>query len=122
MFDKMKTMGAMAALLKDKERLRETGERVKERAGRTFAEGEAGGGAVRATCNGRMEIVSVELSPAILPGLAEAASREMAHGLITEAVNASIRAAQAMMHEIVREEAEELGLGELAGDLSKLIA
>ncbi len=122
MFDKMKTMGAMAALLKDKDRLREAGERVRERAENTFADGEAGGGAVRATCNGRMELVSIELSPAILPGLQDESSREMAQGLIVEAVNASIKASQERMRVVVQEEADELGLGEIAGDLGKLIA
>ena len=121
MFDKMKAMGTMAALLKDKDRLRDAGERVKERAEQTFADGEAGGGAVRATCNGRMELISIELSPSILPNLQDEASRDMAQGLIVEAVNASIKAAQARMQQVVQEEADELGLGDLAGDLGKLI-
>ncbi len=122
MLDKMKAMGAMAALLKDKDKLRDAGERVKQRAEQTFADGEAGGGAVRATSNGRMELISIELSPAILPSLQDETSRDMAQGLIVEAVNASIKAAQARMQEIVQEEAGELGLGDIAGDLGKLIS
>ena len=121
MFDKMKAMGTMAALLKDKDRLRDAGERVKERAEQTFADGEAGGGAIRATCNGRMELISIELSPAILPSLQDEGSRDMAQGLIVEAVNASIKAAQARMQQVVQEEADELGLGDIAGDLGKLL-
>ena len=44
MFDKLKTMGAVASLLKDKDKLREIGTRLKQRAEEVRASGEAGGG------------------------------------------------------------------------------
>lgn len=122
MFDKFRAMGALASLMKDKDSLREAGERVREHAEHVRAVGESGGGAVRVTANGRMTILDVELSPAILAGLQDQSSRAFAQDLIAQAANAAIRAAQEAMQGAIREEAERMGLGDLASDLSRLIS
>src|SRR5690349_16160820 len=70
MFDKLKAMGAVASLLKDKDKLREIGARIKQRAEETRAAGEGGGGAVRVTVNGQMRVLEVELTPALVAGMA----------------------------------------------------
>lgn len=121
MFDKFKAMGALGALLKHRDKLREAGERIKAKAKETVAEREAGGGAVRVSANGRMELVRVELSPALMSGLQDPAQKELAEGLVVEAANEALRAAQQMMEGVVRQEAEEMGLGDFAGDIAGLL-
>ena len=71
MFDKIKAMGQVAALLKDKERLRESAQRIKLRAAEVRAEGESGGGAVRATVDGSMQVLKVDMQPALVAGMSE---------------------------------------------------
>lgn len=122
MFDKFKAMGAMASLMRDKDALRDAGDRVREHADRLRARGESGGGAVRVTANGKMTILDVELSPALLAGLQDESSRAFAQDLIAQAANAAITNAQEAMRGVIREEAERMGLGDLASDLSRLIS
>src|SRR5690606_29115019 len=98
MFDKLKAMGAMASLLKDKERLKAAGERIKAAAAATRATGEGGGGAVRVTVDGRMRVLEVELQPALVNGMAaDDRTRELAGSLIADACNNAMAAAQAKM-------------------------
>src|SRR5262249_16177855 len=122
MFDKLKAMGAVAGLLKDKEKIREIAERVKRRAEETpatrverrgeeaRARGEAGGGAVRGTVDGRMKVLEVELTAALVAGMAaDERTRELAGNLVAEAVNAANGTAQVMMKTVIEKEARELG-------------
>src|SRR3954468_12934678 len=114
MFDKLKTMGAVAALLKDKDKLREIGARLKQRAEEVRASGEAGGGAVRVTVNGQMKVLEVELTPALVAGMAaDERTRALAGSLIDDAVNSAITAAQHAMKSVIEKEGRELGLPEL---------
>ena len=123
MFDKIKAMGAMAALLKDKERLRESAQRIKLRAAEVRAEGEAGGGAVRATVDGTMKVLKVEMQPALVAGMAaDEKTRELAGTLIADAVNAAGKTAQEAMKVIMAKEAKEMGLPDLPGDLGGLLS
>lgn len=115
MFDQMKMLGALAGLLRNKERLREAGERVRARLSETRVTGEAGGGAVRVTMNGAMEVVRVELSPAM--GMGGAGSVSMAESLVAEATNQALKLAQAAAREAVASEAENMGLGEIFGGI-----
>jgi len=117
MFDQFKAMGQVAALLRDKEKLREAGERVKARLEAVRAEGEAGGGAVRATVNGKMSLISLELAPALLSG----GEKPMVEGLIIEAVNKAGEAAQERARAALDEEAREMGLPELPGGIGGLL-
>jgi hypothetical protein len=68
-----------------------------EAAGRTF-EASAGGGMVKATVNGRLEVVRVEIDKQVFA----AGDVEMLQDLIVAAVNQGIRGAQAIV-------AEEMG-------------
>jgi DNA-binding protein YbaB len=123
MFDKMKAMGAMAALLKDKERLRESAQRIKLRAAEVRAEGEAGGGAVRATVDGTMKVLRVEMQPALVAGMAaDEKTRELAGSLIADAVNAAIQNAQEKMKGVMAQEAKDMGLPDLPGDIGSLLS
>lgn len=117
MFDQFKAMGQVAALLKDKDRLRAAGDRVKERLEAVRAGGEAGGGAVRATVNGKMTLVALELAPPLVAG----GDKAMVELLIIEAVNNAAAAAQDRARAAVEEEAQELGLPNLPGGLGGLL-
>ncbi|TVQ31582.1 MAG: hypothetical protein EA376_08925 [Phycisphaeraceae bacterium] len=116
MFDQMKSMGAIAGLLRDKERLRETVERVKENLDRSRVVGEAGGGAVVVTVTGRAKVISVEFSPALCAGMAsDDESRALAESLMAEATNEALEKAQAVMREEFAGAARELGLPDMPG-------
>jgi DNA-binding protein YbaB len=120
MFDKLKAMGALAGLMKNREGLRAAGDRVKEKMERTRCAGEAGGGAVRAVVSGKMEVVELIITPALATGMAaDPKTRELAGGLIAEAVNIALRQAQERLQEAIKIEAEAMGLGDL-GNLEGL--
>jgi DNA-binding protein YbaB len=122
MFDKLKTMGAVAALMKDKEKLKATGQRVKDKAESVRAIGEGGAGAVRVTVNGQMKVLQVELTPALVSGMAaDDRTRELAGSLIAEAVNNASASAQMQMRTFLEREAKELGLPDIPGELSGLL-
>lgn len=116
MFDSLKAMGALAALMKDKEKLQRSSERVQEVLGASRVTGEAGGGAVRVTMSGRMMVVSVEIDRVLASAMGGSEeNRRAGEELIAEASNAAIVKAQALMQQIVSKEARDLGLPELPG-------
>jgi nucleoid-associated protein EbfC len=122
MLDKFKQMGAMASLFQNKEKLREAGARIKEKAQDIRATGEGGAGAVRVTVDGRMKVLNVELAPTLAAGMAaDDRTRDLAGSLIADAVNAAQASAQEMMRGIIEKEAGEMGLGELGSELGKLL-
>jgi len=122
MFDNMKMMSALAGLMKNKDKVKEAGERVKLKMEETRVTGEAGGGAARATVTGTMRVVEVELSPALVLGMAaDDKTRGLAGSLIAEAVNDGIRQAQARMKIAVDEEAKALGFEGGMPDLPGLL-
>lgn len=123
MFDKLKAMGQMAALLKDKDKIKEITGRVKARAAEVRAIGESGAGAVRVTADGQMRVLKVEMQPALVAGMAaDERTRELAGTLIADAVNEAIRNAQATMKTVLEREAKELGLPDLPGDLAGMLS
>jgi DNA-binding protein YbaB len=110
MFDNMKMMAALAGLMKNKDKLKDAGDRVKAKAEALRVTGESGGGAARATVTGAMRVVAVELSgPLVLGMAADDKTRGLAASLIAEAVNEALRQAQAKMKEAIDLEAKELG-------------
>lgn len=120
MFDQFKAMGAMAGLLKNKEKLQEAGDRLKQKIAGMSATGTAGGGAVRITVSGQLHVTSVSLSPAAVAGMAmsgEAAdqSRRMVEALIAEATNDALDRVRGMIQSDVQREAQELGLPDVPG-------
>lgn len=115
MFDAFKAAGALAGLMKNKEAIKEAGERIKSRLAELRAAGASGGGAVRATVSGDMRIVSVTLEPAALVGLNDPSSKAMVELLIAEAVNNAMDIAKAMAQREIAKEAEALGLPNMPG-------
>jgi len=123
MFENLKAMGAMAALLKDKDRLKSAGDRIKDAAAATRATGEGGAGAVRVTVDGKMRVLAVELQPALVSGMAaDDRTRELAGSLIAEACNNAMAAAQMKMKVVLEKESSALGLPGLGGDLAGLLS
>lgn len=110
MFDNMKTMAAVAGLMKNKDKLREAGQRIKDKAEATRVTGEAGMGAARVVVTGAMKVISVELSPGLVVGMnADDKTRSLAGQLIAEATNDGLAKAQLKMKEAIDEEARALG-------------
>lgn len=116
MFDKLKAMGAVAGLLGKKDQLRDAMDRVKEKMAAARVTGAAGQGAVKAIVSGKMQVVSIEMAPALAAGIAaDPKTRELAGNLITEAVNDGLTKAQSLLKECVEAEAKALGLPGLPG-------
>lgn len=122
MFDQLKAMQAVAGLMKNKEKLGAAGERIKAKTDAMRVTGEAGGGACRVTVTGRMVVTDLTLDPALLAGMSvDEKTRELATGLIKDAVNDAMKKAQAQVKDLIAREAEELGLPGLSDQLGGLI-
>lgn len=120
MFEHLKMAGALAGLMKNKEALREAGERIRTRLAEVRASGSAGGGAVHVTASGEMKILTIRLEPALAAGLADTGNRAHAEELIAEAVNSALEQAKDLAQKVAVKEADALGLpgiGGLAGML-----
>jgi DNA-binding protein YbaB len=116
MFDQLKSLGAIAGLLKNKEKLREAADRVKAKMEATRVIGEAGAGAARVVVSGTMKVLEVELAPGLIQGMnADPRTRALAGTLIAEATNEGLRRAQFAMKEAVEEESRALGIEGLPG-------
>lgn len=116
MFDNLKAMGAIASLMKNKDKIREATERVKVQLANTKLTGNSGQGACKAIVTGTLQVVRVELAPALVSGMAaDPKTRELASNLIAEAVNDALKQAQVKIKETVDAEARALGLPELPG-------
>ncbi len=118
MFDKLKTMQALGSLMKNKEQLAEAGERTKAKIEAMRVDGQAGGGACRAIVNGKMKLLDLTLDPALLAGMAvDEKTRDLATALIKDAINDATEKAQKQVQELISREAEELGLGDIGGQI-----
>lgn len=111
MFDKFKSLGALAGLMANQEKLAAAGERLKNNADRMRCTGQSGNGAVKVTVNGRMRVVAVELASGVsLPG-GDAAARSRVAEQVREATNDAMTAANQKLATELEKEAKELGLG-----------
>ncbi len=117
MFENMKAMGAIASLMKNKDRLKAMGEEFREKLARMSAEGSAGGGAVRVTVSGQLRVQKVHLDPAVVAGLQTEGSggKAMVESLIQDATNEAMSRMQVMVGEEARKMAEDLGLPDMPG-------
>ncbi len=116
MLDQLKAMGAVASLLKNREKLQASLEQVKQDMGKTEVVGRAGNGAATARVSGQMQVIAVELSPALLNGMvADAKTREYASSLIAEAVNDGFKQAQEKLQAAIQARTRELGIPDLPG-------
>jgi len=123
MLDKLKAMQALGSLMKNKEQLAEAGERIKSKMDAMRIEGQAGGGACRAIVNGKMKLIDLSLDPALLSGMAvDEKTRDLATTLIKDAINDATENAQKQVQQLIAREADELGLGDMAPQLTGLLS
>lgn len=123
MLDKLKAMQALGSLMKNKEQLTEAGERIKSKMDAMRVDGQAGGGACRAVVNGKMKLLDLTLDPALLSGMAvDEKTRDLATTLIKDAINDATENAQRQVQALIAREADELGLGDLAPQLTGLLS
>jgi hypothetical protein len=123
MLDKLKAMQALGSLMKNKDQLAEAGERVKAKMDALRVDGQAGGGACRAIVNGKMKLIDLTLDPALLAGMAvDEKTKELATALIKDAINDATENAQRQVQQIIAKEADDLGLGDMAPQLSGLLS
>ena len=124
MFDSLKGMAGMAGLLRDLPKIKGKMEEVKRELERVTVEAETGGGAVRVTANGQMQITKVFVDQAMMSALVDSANaddRAMAEDLIAGAVNAALQKAKEAAAEKFGEAAKELNLPVPAGGLGGLL-
>ncbi|MEZ4515301.1 MAG: YbaB/EbfC family nucleoid-associated protein [Phycisphaerales bacterium] len=107
MFDQLKNLKSLAGLMGNAEQMREKMEKMQEDLSRLTAEADAGAGAVRVVVNGKMEVISVRLDPAmvsVLAGQGAETDRAMIEELIVSATNEALNRAK----ELVRQEMAKL--------------
>ena len=110
MFDQMKAMGAMAGLLKNKDKTRGVAEEFRDTLESTTVDGQAGGGAVRVHMSARMRVQSVHIDPAVLAGMQDEASREQAQRLVVDAMNDALEQAERVLKQEAAKAAHDAGL------------
>jgi DNA-binding YbaB/EbfC family protein len=105
MFDMFKGMGQIAKLLQNLPQIQAEMGKLDQRLAQVSAEGEAGGGMVKARVNGRMEMTALSLSDDLL----KMNDLEMMEELIKAAVNQALTKA----HQQAAEESSKMmaGLG-----------
>ena len=123
MFDKFKAMGAVAGLMKNQDKIKESMAAVREHLDQVRVTGQGGAGAARVVMSGQLKVLEVELTSALVAGMAaDEKTRLLAGTLVAEAVNDAMRQAQAVIKQTVDKEAEKLGLGDLgSGGLGGLL-
>src|SRR5947209_6357474 len=83
-----KEIGQLASLMKNAGKIREEMEKLQQRLGQLTAEGDAGGGMVKVTANGKQEILSCRITD---EGMKD---RELLEDLIRAAVNQALQRAR----------------------------
>jgi DNA-binding YbaB/EbfC family protein len=89
----MSKVPGLGDLFKQAQDLQERLQRVQEEAAGRTVEATAGGGMVRATVNGRLELVRLQIEPGALAG----GDVEMLQDLVIAAVNQALHSAQQQM-------------------------
>jgi nucleoid-associated protein EbfC len=97
-------LGNLADLMRNAGKLRESMEKATEALGQVQVEGTAGGGAVTAKVNGRLELIAVRIDPKLLAD----GDVELLEDLVTAAVNQGLSKAR---------EAAGKSISSLAGNL-----
>jgi DNA-binding YbaB/EbfC family protein len=79
-------IGNLADLMRNAGKIHETVQKASESLGKVEVEADAGGGAVRARANGRLEVLSVRIDPKLLAD----GDVELLEDLVAAAVNQSL--------------------------------
>ncbi len=97
MFDGLKNIKSLMGMLGQADEIKAKVDQFKAELARKTVEAESGAGAVRVVVNGRFDLVSIDLDPAMIASLAgagTAADKAMVEELITSAVNAGMAKAR----------------------------
>src|SRR5712692_6750945 len=94
----LKELGQLAGLMRQLPKIKEEMERFQQKIGQITAEGDAGGGMVKARVNGKMEVLGCTLSDEAM----KLNDRELLEDLITAALNQALE-------KVRRQVAEETG-------------
>jgi DNA-binding YbaB/EbfC family protein len=86
--------GGLGNILKQAQKMQEEMAKAQERLAQEEVTGEAGGGMVKVTMNGRHEVKRVEIDPSLLED-----DRDMLEDLVAAAVNAAVQQVGAKMQE-----------------------
>jgi nucleoid-associated protein EbfC len=101
-----KELGQLAGLMKNAGKIREEMQKLQQRLGQLTAEGGAGGGMVKATASGSLEITSCRISDECM----KLNDREMLEDLIRAAVNQALAKARQLAAEETSKMATGLGM------------
>lgn len=101
-----RNLGDMAGLLTQAKKFEKEMKKLNERLEQARVEGDAGGGMVRVVCNGRQDVLSVEIDPAIVDPDETAVLEE----LVLAAVNTARRKAQELAKEEMEKLARDMGV------------
>jgi DNA-binding YbaB/EbfC family protein len=99
-------LGQLASLMKNLPKIREEMEKFHGKVGSITAEGEAGGGMVKAKVNGLMEVLRCEISDELL----KMNDREMLEDLVRGAINVAIQKVRQQVNEETTKMATGMGL------------
>lgn len=113
MFDQLKAMGSLAGLLKNREKIKEAGERMQRTLEAARIVGQAGGGLVRVQVSGRLRVDTVEIDPTVARAMGTDEGRRQAQLLVAEATNDALRAAERVIQQETQRMARELGLEDM---------
>jgi DNA-binding YbaB/EbfC family protein len=104
MFDQLKAMKSLAGLMGNAGDLKAKFDAIQQELEAKTVEGDAGQGAVRVTVNGKLQVVAVQLDPAVLALFntaddASDADRQQLENLIAQATNHALDNAQTMIRD-----------------------
>lgn len=120
MFDQMKNLKNLAGMLGNAGELKERFEKLQADLEQRRIEADAGAGAVRVTVNGKFEMISIEIDPAMLTSLVGEpgeADKEMVEELIRSATNAAMEKARETVQQEFSRAAGGMNLPGLEGML-----
>jgi DNA-binding YbaB/EbfC family protein len=103
MFGELKQL---AGLMSQMPRIREEMEKLQQRIGQISGQGDAGGGMVKATANGKLELTALS----ILDDALKTCDREMLEDLVKSAVNQALERAKRLAAEETGKMGQALGL------------
>lgn len=115
MFDQFKAMGALAGLMKNREKIKEAGERMQRTLEAARIVGQSGAGLVRVEVTGRLRVENIEIDPSVARNMGDEEGRRQAQILIAEATNDALRAAEGVIQQETQRMARELGVEDMPG-------
>ena len=121
MFGSLKNLGAMASLMGKKDQIAEAFKRVHAELEARNITVNAPDGSVQVVANGHMKILSVTIAPeALAAAAADPAMAESLNRVMAGAYNAAAKRVKEVASEMIKREADALGLPDVPG-LDKLL-